>query len=502
MNGERYIKQAVIDSLIEHPDAEKFRQRAFASGNIEQVLEAMAKSQTLKKADFLAPDEEGKFIIDSLSAWKNFDKIARAVQASGGRFTYEDFTTPLFRDQQRTLLDSARTYGGLGKVFTPEIWQGRFEEMERLWYRVPFPNRRELFRNEGLMSVDLKRRVLEAEGREAPEDRLARAGLTPQDIRLAFDARGNFDEVCRKLERAGDYMRKEYVLMPDASGDTVFDNRAAAWGKYDAVVAGMQAHGERFEVSDFLRQVSYAKNLLSRAAEQKSLNRIFNPAHWVDRLPEMMKLWTQVLDGWKTSPMTASDFDNAYAASESATYAKVFMARAVSGKEDLFFPLNNPSEKEKPVLPLGLKAVWDQLEAIEAELDKRGEALTVADLRVPTGQMGNSCMMSAAKFGSFAKVVAVSRKSGENITLDDFLSKDAHGNTLIGILAEKNQLALVFTPQLWVGRVPEMKSLWARVPVTQRRQVDFQQVETAVKQATLKKKGGNLRLQPPKGAGG
>ncbi len=100
--------------------------------------------------------------------------------------------------------------------------------------------------------------------------------------------------------------------------------------------------------------------------------------------------------------------------------------------------------------------------------------------------MGASVLMGAVKFGHFDKVVDISRKSAEPLTLDDFLSKDRHGNSLLNILAERNQLNQVFTPDLWAGRVDDMKTLWTHVRINDRSQVDIAQAEVAAKQATLK----------------
>jgi hypothetical protein len=496
MSSGKYIKQAIIASLCEHPEAEKYRQRAFSGDNLAKTMEAMSQQlQTLTKADFLAPDDEGKFIIDSEGAWKNFDKISKIVQANGDKFTYDDFMKPLGKDPNKTLLDSAVECKGLGNVFTFEVWQGRYEEMERLWYKVPVPNRKDIFKSQGLTPAGLKRKLFAAEGKTTPEDSLAKARLTPYDVRQAFSWRGEFDEFAAKLTQAGDYLRKEYVLMMDGSGDTVFDS-SSAWSKYDAVVKTLKDHGERFEIVDFIKQVSYAKNILARAAEHGALSKVFTASHWVDRLPDMLTLWSYVLDGWKTASMTTRDFDNAYAEAESLTYAARFQALVVTGKADLLKPINDVSQAEKAVLPLGLKAVWDKFDSVQAALSKQGEKLTVSDLRAATGQMENSCLMCAVKFGHFDKVVALSKQGGDIVKLEDFLSKDRHGNTLLSILAEKNQLALAFAPDLWAGRVSEMKTLWSQVSVSQRHQVDFAQAEVNAKQATLKQKKGGFKIQP------
>lgn len=485
MTGERYIKQAIIAALCEHPDQDKYKTRAFSGENLSKVMESLAEQNTrLTKADFFTPDDEGRFIIDTPGFWKNFDRVLEIVTKSGEKFVMEDFTRYLDRTETRNLLESAKENQGLAKLFSAPVWTGRFDEMERLWFKVPVPFRRDVYKNDGLLDPALKRGLLAAEGRSMPEDGLAKAGLNPGDLRSAFIERGNFEEVNRKLAQAGDYFRKDYLMLPDSSGDTVFYYQNA-WDKYDDLVKGMKSHGEKFEVADFVRPVGFVSTILARASERKALSKVFNADHWVDRLPEMLQLWGQVKEGWKTAAMTSRDFDNSYADAESKTYAKRVDFSAFIGKQYLLTPLDTTAEGQA-ILPLGLRALWDNYGDVQKRLGATNETLKLSDLRSPSGLMGNSCLMGAVKFGHFDKVVDIARKSGEAVTLDDFLSKDRHGNTMLGILAERNQLAQVFAPDLWAGRVNDMKTLWTHVRINDRGQVDFQQAEVAAKQATLR----------------
>lgn len=499
MSGERYIKQALIAALCEHPDMEKYKARVFSGPNLNEVMEAVAEQRNrLSKADFLSPDDEGKYIIDVPGFWKNFDKVLELVGKNGEKFTFDDFTKSLNRTEpQRSLLDSAQEFGGIRKIFSFETWQGRFDEMEMLWYKVPVPVRREAFKNDGLLDLDLKRRLFAAEGREMPEDRLAKSGLSVADIRQGFAVVGAYEELNRHLKQSGDYLRKEYLLLPDRSGYTMFCD-APVWNRYEDIVKNLQEKGDRFEMRDFLRQVGNVPNMLMRAFEKGSLNKVFTPAHWEGRLPEMLELWSHVKDGWKISPMTVSDFDKAYAEAESLTCGKEISFKDIESKAAL---LRRIGDSEPAVIPLGIKAFWDHYAEADERLKTLGEKITLGDLRQKSGHMGNSCLMSAAKLGHFAKAAEISRQSGEALTLDDFLAKDCQGNTMLNILTERGELGMVFTPDLWAGRLTDMKTLWTHVRVADRQQIDMQQVEVAVRQATLKMQAkNNFKFQTgPKG---
>lgn len=510
MNEGVSLKKAVVAALCEHPDASKYLAR-ITEGNADAVVNALAQPPHLTKADFLATDDTGRPFMDSPGAWKNFEKIVKIIQANGERLTFSDFSNPMTSPSYRTLLDSAKTNNSLAKVFSFDVWKGHFDEMEQLWYKLPKPDRAKALAGTtgptfssspsyGLIPLELKKRLLEAEGRTAPEERLKRAGLTPEDIRRAAVDPYTFETVTRKLQQAGDYFRKDYVLLLDSEGDTMFDGREKAWSNYPAIVQIMAAHGERLEVKDFLRQVSTTRSMLARAADMKALDKVFAPEQWVNRLPEMLVLWSNVLEGWKARPLTTADFDAAYATAEGLTYTSVFTKRDFTGKNDLLTPLN-AGKPEKPVIALGLKAVWENIVSIQSFLSEQGEPLTLEDLRRPSGQKGESCLIIAAKYGYFEYAAHIARQGDEQLTLNDFKARDSHGKMLIDILAEKNQLDLVFTSDVWVGHLNDMQTLWASVNknTPAAKHIDFKQVEIQTKQATLRQlrnKHGGFRIPP------
>ena len=495
MTGNSYIKQAIIAALCEHPEQEKYRTRAFVGDSLTQMADALAgKGVALTKRDFFTPDEAGTYLIDTPGFWRNFTRIRDMLAKQGERFVAEDFLFTVNTAQRRTLMSSAVDNKALDKVFSEENWRGRYDDMELLWYKVPVPPRREFANGDGTVPVALKRRLLAHENRTAPEDRLARAGLTANDVRGAFRERGDFEALKRRLATAGDRLRKEYILLCDSTGDTCFFPQDA-WQRYPEVARTLAAHGEQLEVVDFIRQVGQVGNILTRAAEHKALDKVFAPELWANRLGDMLSLWSHVRDGWKMPPMTEADFDIAYAAAESKTYAPVVDFANLHGKQDLLRALNEGDAQ--PVLPLGLKAFWDDhAGATVAKLASQNDALKLNDLRRVSGQMGHTCLISAAKFGHFRTVVDIVRTGKEDLKLEDFMLRDHHGNTLLSILAARKELPLVFAPELWAGRISDMKILWSQVRHSDRPQVDMGKVEVATKQATLKKQSkSNFKLK-------
>ncbi len=482
----RYITQAIIAALCEHPDQGKYKDLAFSGENLKTVMNAMSgKGQKLSKADFFMPDDNGKFIIDTPGFWKNFDQVLAIVHQNGENFVAEDFYRALNgKDDGRSLLDSAAQHGGLGALFSVATWTGRFDDMERLWYYVSSESRKTLFKNDGYLSPDLKRDLMKAEGMLMPEDGFARAGFTAEDYFKQMVSADGFSDIKKKLAAVGHSLDKTAILIPDREGNTIF-SREGAWGQYDGIVQLLASQGSRFETADFLRQNGSRLNILARAAENKMLHQVFTPAHWVNRLEDMLDVWSHVLPGWKKGLISSKDFDLAYAKAEQLTYDGLVDPLRVASRADLVVPLNPGAAAE--VLPLGLKAVWDKMDTVLDNIAaSKGQFITLQDLRSVSGGLGHSCLISAAKFGAFDKVSKILKQSGEKIEVADFLITDRHGVSLLEVLAERNELSRVFSSDLWMGRLGDMKALWSHVRIADRPQVDIYQVEVAVKQQTLK----------------
>jgi hypothetical protein len=480
MNAERYIKQAVIAALCEHPDLEKYKSKVFSNDNLTVLADALAQQgQRISKQDLFTPDDDGRYIIDTPGFFKNYQKICALLSKNNESMGLDDYMRPLKKDGTRNMIDAACEARALGQVFAADQWKGRYDEMERLWFKFPLSPRREFGGNDGCVNLQLKRTLLAVEGRVAVEDSLLHAGLSARDILTMFDDKGNYEFILSKLAQGQDFLRKEYLLLTDVSGNTVFQKHAA-WERYDDICKHLEKNGQRFEVADFTRQIGYTQTILGRAAEARSLHRIFTPAYWVGRLDDMLHLWSRVLDGWKMVPMTSQHFDECYAQAESDSYPGAFNPASFTSKQQLLQPV------DRNVLPLGLKSFWDAFPTVQQKLNNMNTPLTLADLRQKSGGQGHTILVTAIKLGHFQDVVSILRHSNEKLSPEDFLTKDSHGNTLLNVMADRKQLSQVFAPELWVGRLPEMKRLWNYTRVADRDQVNIQQYEVVVKQATLR----------------
>ena len=150
MTGSIYIKQAIIASLCEHPDREKYRTRAFAGDSLTSMADALAgKGVALTKKDFFTPDEAGVYLIDTPGFWRNFKVIRDMLAKQGEYFTAADFLFTFSTAPARALSDSAISNKALDKVFSEDNWRGRYDEMELLWYKFTVPSRRDFTGGDG-----------------------------------------------------------------------------------------------------------------------------------------------------------------------------------------------------------------------------------------------------------------------------------------------------------------------------------------------------------------
>ena len=331
-------KQALVAALCEHPDAQKYWETAFPGYSRSSLDRLLHKPENrLKKEDLFIQGDDGKSFLDQEGFWKNFSKVSEIIAKNHEHFTRADFLRNINKNNWRTLLQSAQQTKGFLHIFKPEPWAGHFEDMQDVFSSFTFMERKEIFpKSQGNMDLDLKRAIFALEGKPIPEDSLSKVGITTLEFHNCF--RNNFgldfDDLKDKLANAGDYLRKEYMLLPDDAGDTVFFF-SNTWKYYPEIMAELIAHGEQFEIKDFMREIGGRESILDKAVDHRSLDKVFTPAFWIDRLDDMQTLWRHVPDTAKVSAMTQEKFDLAYATAETETYKNMVDFAHIKSKIDL-----------------------------------------------------------------------------------------------------------------------------------------------------------------------
>jgi hypothetical protein len=406
--------------------------------------------------------------------WDSLPKLAKQYEAQGTPLTVQDITDK--RINEKSLLDLALTEKKLDKLFTPDLWKGQMKEMENLWFSISWNDR--LSQN----FLETRRLVAKASGKTLREDELRDMGINLTEFRRWLKE-GKLDLVKNALAKSGDHLRKDDVLLLDEKGDTIFES-ITAWHNLEEMHKELVKNGEPLCADDFMFKRGVRSTPLEKAIDHNQLHELFCPKIWVGRLDEMEMLWNEVPYNHQEKARISQKFDiqKAMLDTENMTYDQDGVADDMNTVESLTTPLNK--NKENPVLPLSLKAVWDKIDMVEAAIGQNNQKLNIENLREKSGYNGMSIMQIAAQYGHFEKVLEIIKD--DHLTVQDLIEQNKAGQTLISILAEKKQLDAVFNAEMWVGRVHDMMTVWENVPVTAQHEHDIQVTMQVANYLTLK----------------
>jgi len=488
--NDNSLKKALIATLCKHPQAADYQQDAFRSADIMGLYKKMKEAgEVLTKADFLGTDKNGEYFLGSARSWDNFHHIVEILKENGEQFTADDFLTVQEGSYyRRPLLESVVTHDKVDKLFTADVWKGRFEEMENLWYYIPPNKRGDLAKEEdGRIPLKLKREVLGLDKNATlREDELKKIGVDYKEIPDMFSKRGTFEAFLQTLYENSVPLKKEDLLFVNKDGDTMFHN-AAAWQYYDKIVDSLQQTGQSFGLDELTFKRGRKPSILERASQHKMLHKVFEPRFWVGQVDEMVGLWENLPPAQKVLSGRSS-FDTIVADVENMTYRSFVSLNEDATSASLTAPIVANDGKQGKVLPLGLRDTWDNMDIIREKLQKKDDDIKTAHLRKESGALGNSVLMAAAEAGQFDKALEIVRADSDKLQVQDFLKTNKNGVSVLDVLIEKRQLKKAFTPELWAGRLREMHILWNNVQNRDRGQVDFQKVVSQVNQLTVRQR--------------
>ncbi|MGM0422534.1 MAG: hypothetical protein ACQEQL_05480 [Pseudomonadota bacterium] len=495
MTNRKLLKHAYIATLCEHTSAQAYQDRVFAVQNLDELAKQLEDAgEKITKADFFTGDEQGLRFLDSASGWRNFDKIIDIVEKNGEKFEAEDFLQ-VVGHRGRTFLDSAGEHDALDKIFQAKLWMGNFKAVEKLYYEVP-TGRRSLFRDEGRL-LNIKREIAAAEGREIREDQLARLSIDWKDFPRMFSQPGGIERLrmlTDQLERNGEKLTKEDVLLTDHEGDTLF-YKQEVWEHFTEIQSMLARNGEALDVADYIEKKGSRPSILERACENGALDKVFDPQFWAGRLSSMVELWEHLLPMEK-SDLGHDEFARLLNKAENLTYGDVFNVDDVKNIKDLTQPI--AIEGDAKVFPLSLDTVWDNIDDLMERLAKNKQSIKMQHMRQISGCAKKPIFEMAIKNGHLDKLIKVAKKSGEGFAVEDLLKKDDSGMTMLDVIGHRKQLSTLFDPELWAGRISDMKALWSQVPINQKSQLDWGDVLNRTNVCTLQqssKKSDTPRLK-------
>lgn len=470
-------KQLALGRLFQLPDDHPIMKDLTADADTV----ALAQIAVIDKDEFLAAaDAEGRSFFDYADIWEHMDDVVTVLRGKGLDIKGSDFTKPVSGSKSPVALADDRSV--LDKVFTPVIWQGQYNEMMGAWYGLGFSNPRK----DKIDFVAVQAQVAAAEGKTCRTAQLRDMGIDPGDMRSAVTS-GDYAKIREKLAEKGDHFRREDVFTLDKWGDHTLDSNAG-WKHFCELWDELAKNGERLEVEDFLYGVPGRDSILKDAQDDSdNLKQLFTPRLWYGRADDVARLHGMLSESSKAKVK----IDDILEELISHDYSVRVDNGQISGRQDITDPINAVDSSKAgfhAIRPLGLKDVWNKIARVQDLLQAKGERLTLDDLRQKSGHNDESCLLHAARYGTFDKVMAIVRAGGGQFRVDELIEKDGNGKNIIEHLTDQNQLGLILDPHDWVGRGQDLAKLWQAIPERARDKINFQELIGTLNTAALRQR--------------
>ncbi|HTK84762.1 MAG TPA: hypothetical protein VL625_06710 [Patescibacteria group bacterium] len=469
-------KQLALGQLLKLPDDHPIMKDLLTDPDTV----ALAQIAVIDKDDFFAAvDAEGKSFFDYVDTWAHMDEAITALREKGLDIKGSDFTVTVTGTKSPVALADDRDV--LANLFTPVIWQGQYNAMLGAWFGLGYSNPRK----DKIDFVAVQEKVAATEGKTCRVAQLRDMGIDPGDMRSAVTS-GDYAKVREKLAAKGDHFRREDVFLLDKWGDHTLDS-SAGWKHFVEMWDELTKNGERLEIEDFLFGVPGRDTILKDAQDDSDgLKQMFTPRLWYGRADDVIKLHGMLSNESKAKVKLDEILEELI----SHDYAVRVDNGQIAGRADLMEPLN-AADRDKPdfhaVRPLGLKEVWDKIARVQDLLQAKGEALTLDDLRQKSGKHDDSCLLHAARYGNFDKVIAIMRAGGGELRVDELIEKDENGKSIVDHLASQDKLGLILEPRDWIGRGQDLAKLWQVIPERARDKINFQELIGTLNTAGLRR---------------
>jgi len=429
---------------------------------------ALSQVAVIDKDDFLSAESGGTSLFSYVDVWEHMDTVVAYLREKGVDIKGTDFTAAVGGNKSPMSLADDRDM--LGRLFTPVIWKGQYDAMRTAWYSLGFSNPHK----DKIDFIAVQEQVAATEGKSSRVAQLRKMGIDTEDIRSAVST-GNYAKVNSKLAEHGDHFRREDVFVLDKWGDHTLDN-VSGWNHFSELWDELAKNGERLEVEDLLFHVGERDSILKDAQDANDgVKELFRPRLWYGRAEDVVRLYDMLSESSKAK-VKIDDVLEEIAGHE---YSAWLESGRITGLGDITAPINGASRNKPgfhPLRPLGIKEVWNNIARVQTLLGVRGKAVTLADLRQTSGRNDETCLLHAARYGVFDKVMDIVHASGEKLGVDDLTAKDASGKSIVDYLTDNGQIDRVLDPRDWVGRGAELARLWQAVPEKARDKINFQQI--------------------------
>jgi hypothetical protein len=460
-------KQLVLGTMFGLPSGHSIVKDLLADPDVV----ALAEVAVLTREDFFTAENNGKSFFEYPEIWEKMDEVVAALREKGLDIKGSDFTANIPGSTTKTPLSMANDLDVLGKIFTPVIWKGQHKPMIDAWYSLeswsPKKNKVDWYK--------VQEETAATEGKISRAAQLKKMGLEYDDIRTAIH-KGNYEKINKRMAEHGDHLRKDDVFVLDKSGDHTLDVNDG-WTHFGKLWDELAKHGERLEVEDFLFHCAKRDSILKDAEDLgDGLKELFKPRLWYGRTADVVKLYGMLSSDSARAKVPIDSILDDLANHE---YGQQLDCGKITELKHLTDPVN-ASESGKPnfhpIRPLALKAVWNQIACIQKSLVEHGQPVTLDHLRERSGLRDETCLIHAARYGSFDKVMDIMRETGGKLTVEELTTKDKDGKNIIVYLVQNNQVDQILQPRDWLGRGPELARLWPQIPEKSRDKINFQEL--------------------------
>lgn len=429
---------------------------------------ALAEIAVIDRNDFFSAQANGRSFFDYPEIWEHMDTAVTRLRSKGVDIRGRDFAAKEWSD--KSALSYAFDKSLLQKVFTPVIWDKQFDDMRNAWYGLGTTGTQK----DKCDFIKVQEEVAASEGRVSRIAQLKKMGLDISDIRKAVSS-GDYASVDKVLNSHGEHFGREDVFVLDNWGDHTLDN-SSGWKHFVELWDELAKNGERLEVEDFLFHCADRKSLLKYVeSDSDGLKALFTPRLWTGRMDDAIRLYNLLPESARAK-VSIDDVVNEIVERD---YNARLEQGQVGSRKDIIEPINNADSNKPgfhPVRPLSLKSVWDRIAHVQGLLRQKDESITLDDLRQKSGVNEETCLVFAARYGAFDKVMDIVHASGERLSVDELTQKDKAGKSIVDYLLEHDQLAQILSPDDWLGRGPELARLWQALPEKGRDKMNFQQI--------------------------
>jgi hypothetical protein len=274
-------------------------------GDLDAIQNRLAPfGERLRREDVLLADDHGETVLAFKDTWQHIGRINEALAKHGEPLGLKEY---LFRyGSNSTPLDSARQAGALAKVFDPQMWKDRPEEMLEL-YRHAGDGAAQEVDIHAVLAETLELSKQGTAWKKAPPTLAAltkafncravpgaqvQAQFRPLGLRGAWE---QMDDIRSRLRARGEKITLAELNLPGGAEDETCLTSAIRYGRLAEVLAILKESGERLGFAELTsRRKPGAETLLGLVASSGQMEELLRPANWVGRGKELQEVWKSV----------------------------------------------------------------------------------------------------------------------------------------------------------------------------------------------------------------